>query len=315
MRRNFQCALAASGSGLQAQSPLKAAGRRGCVTLVSLGGAPSLTHGLPRPWFLSSKIILYTLPSSTLFPLIFFFPIVSTAAVPFVLPQRAFRPFHHHHRWPFPDRRVTRFPHGFATTPLPCARRYLHSTTLPVTTSPDSFRRLTTMAGGYARVCSDAEHRSPAVPRADRLQVNPQDDDDHHESTPVEATPNSPPPSFRSRASSATRNRQVNADLEDAFGSDDDETDDETDDRQRLVSQTTPTTTTAPPSSTGSATQQRYAPVPTTTAGRVIGGGSGSDGVFANMSARPERTNGASEKDEQPPVRRHQIPLHKNAEC
>ncbi|CEJ82995.1 hypothetical protein VHEMI03031 [[Torrubiella] hemipterigena] len=138
------------------------------------------------------------------------------------------------------------------------------------------------MAGGYAR-------------------VNPQDDDDHHESKPVEATPNSPPPSFRSRASSTTRNRQVNADLEDAFGSDDDESDDETDDRQRLVSQTTPTTTT-PPSSTSSTTQQRYAPVPSTPVGRVIGGGSGSDGVFANMSARPERTNGASEKDEQPPT-------------
>lgn len=32
-----------------------------------------------------------------------------------------------------------------------------------------------------------------------------------------------------------------------------------------------------------------------------MGGGSG-DGVFANMSARPERNGGTAEKDEQPPV-------------
>jgi hypothetical protein len=34
---------------------------------------------------------------------------------------------------------------------------------------------------------------------------------------------------------------------------------------------------------------------------RVVGGGGATDGVFANMSARPERQN--TEKEEQPPVR------------
>lgn len=33
-----------------------------------------------------------------------------------------------------------------------------------------------------------------------------------------------------------------------------------------------------------------------------MGGGVGTDGVFANMSARPERTDGNAEKEEQPPV-------------
>lgn len=33
-----------------------------------------------------------------------------------------------------------------------------------------------------------------------------------------------------------------------------------------------------------------------------MGGGVGSDGVFANMSARPERVESEKEKDEMPPV-------------
>lgn len=170
----------------------------------------------------------------------------------------------------------------------------------PPTTHSDNFK----MPGQYERVRNVDIDQVPTIrTTAYRQQVNAQDDDDHRESTalqPIQA-PNSPPPSFRSRASSTTRNRQVNADLADAFGSDD-ESDDDTDDRQLLVGQVTPSSTTAPPSSTGSSAAQRYAPVPANTNARVVGGGSGSDGVFANMSARPDRGGGTSEKDEQPPV-------------
>lgn len=46
-----------------------------------------------------------------------------------------------------------------------------------------------------------------------------------------------------------------------------------------------------------------FAP-PRPTTGRVYGGGSGSDGVFANLSAKPE----AGEKtEEHPPVRIHSL--------
>lgn len=161
------------------------------------------------------------------------------------------------------------------------------------------------MAGHYERVRDIDIYEVPTIRTAtNRPQVNPQDDDDQRESTALQPmqSPNSPPPSFRSRASSTARNRQVNADLADAFGSDD-ESDDDTDDRQLLVGQVTPSSTTAPPSSTGSSAAQRYTPVSTNTNARVVGGGSGSDGVFANMSARPDRGGGTTEKDEQPPVR------------
>jgi hypothetical protein len=50
---------------------------------------------------------------------------------------------------------------------------------------------------------------------------------------------------------------------------------------------------------------QPAAPVPTPSGSRptrIVGGGHGSDGVFANLSARPERGSSDPEKDEQPPV-------------
>ena len=124
--------------------------------------------------------------------------------------------------------------------------------------------------------------------------------------------PGSPPPSFHSRASSPQRrNGPVDSTLADAFD-DDDESDDETDDRQRLVrqnsmpSQVTPSTTgTTATTTTNAGTYQTASTTaaPSTASGRVVGSGFASDGVFANMSARPERTD--SEKDEQPPVRQH----------
>ena len=131
--------------------------------------------------------------------------------------------------------------------------------------------------------------------------------------------PNSPPPSFRSRASSPTSRHiepvdQNLADTFDADGSDSDEENDG-DDRQRLMRGTpssssaeqihTPATTTTDGQRPAPPIERRatYLPVFAPTTGRVYGGGSGSDGVFANLSAKPE----AGEKtEEHPPVR----PLH-----
>lgn len=146
-------------------------------------------------------------------------------------------------------------------------------------------------------------------------RVNAQDDDDID--SPVDArsamlVPNSPPPSFHSRASSPTRRQNhVNPDLADAFD-DDDDSDDEADDRQRLVRQNslhasgssaTGASGAAPAAS--SQTPAYAPPAPSTSvprSTRVMGGGNGTDGVFANMAARPERGSAEPEKEEQPPT-------------
>lgn len=129
--------------------------------------------------------------------------------------------------------------------------------------------------------------------------------------------PNSPPPSFRSRTSSPSsrHNTEVDQNLADTFdadGSDSDE-DNDGDDRQRLMRGTpssslteqvdTQTTTTSetsrPPVVERRVTHiPAFVPVPAT-GGRVYGGGSGSDGVFANLSAKPER---GEKVEEHPPV-------------
>lgn len=102
----------------------------------------------------------------------------------------------------------------------------------------------------------------------------------------------------------------MNADLEDAFG--DDDSDDEADDRQRLVrsnstpnvngaAQFAPASAAATSQNTGQASQPQQRPMggaPTTS--RVYGGGIQSDGVFSNLSAKPE--TGGVEKEEMPPV-------------
>ncbi|KAL2268033.1 hypothetical protein VTJ83DRAFT_2879 [Remersonia thermophila] len=150
-------------------------------------------------------------------------------------------------------------------------------------------------------------------------------DQDEPESSPARANarsnlaaPSSPPPSYRSRASSRDRaNNAVNPDLADAFDDDDSDSDDEADDRQRLVrSNTTPTptgsaaqasgTTTASASSssssTRSASQSAQPPRPVgsaPTTRRVYGSGIQSDGVFSNLSAKPD--TGDNEKEEAPP--------------
>ncbi|KAF7545937.1 hypothetical protein G7Z17_g8793 [Cylindrodendrum hubeiense] len=138
-------------------------------------------------------------------------------------------------------------------------------------------------------------------------RVNAADDDDVNspvDSRSLRPVPNSPPPSFHSRASSLTRQRNVDPDLADAFD-DDDESDDEVDDRRRLVRQnSTPDASSSENVSTWEpSVQPPVQPVPTPSGSRprVVGGGVGSDGVFANLSARPERGDPEKEKDELPP--------------
>jgi len=143
-------------------------------------------------------------------------------------------------------------------------------------------------------------------------RVSGNDHDHHVENTP--ATPNSPPPSFRSRTSSPNSRHsrgdsnasngvdQTLADTFDADGLDSDEENDG-DDRQRLMrgtpatssaegqmGSTTETTTAADGTVRPQTMERRVTALPTFVppTGRVYGGGSGSDGVFANLNAKPE---------------------------
>lgn len=151
-------------------------------------------------------------------------------------------------------------------------------------------------------------------------QVNARDDDDDYESSRLAPhVPNSPPPSFHSRSSSPRRhaNQIQDPTLADAFGDDSDaDSDDEVDDRQRLVRQnsshqgdTTNVSEAAAnaPSASSTAPPPHVYPGAAARSQRIVGGGG--DGVFANMSARPER-QGTSEKDEQPPVRNDALGIY-----
>lgn len=173
------------------------------------------------------------------------------------------------------------------------------------------------MAGRYERVGISHSISRDGFGRltSNVAQVNAHDDDEPETPTSntlprqIQPIPNSPPPSFHSRRSSLTsrdRNLQVNPDLADAFESDGEWSDDEADDRQRLVrSNTSPVDTSAPeqlPTAQNQTTSQPP-PAPTATGSRVrgvFGGGIQSDGVFSNLTAKPER--GGVEKEEQPPV-------------
>ncbi|KAI8624175.1 hypothetical protein F5Y19DRAFT_337466 [Xylariaceae sp. FL1651] len=154
-------------------------------------------------------------------------------------------------------------------------------------------------------------------------RVNTQDDDPDTPITPSslqpQRIPNSPPPSFHSRSSSSERRTQdVNPDLADAFDTDGDDSDDEPDDRQRLmrgnsfpISQgaAAASQTMAGSGSEPSAPGLQTTPSPSSAAGnsaqasgnpRIYGGGIQSDGVFSNMTARPER--GEKIVEEAPPT-------------
>jgi hypothetical protein len=142
------------------------------------------------------------------------------------------------------------------------------------------------------------------------LQVSANDE----ESLISPQIPTSPPPSFRSHASSPTRHiRTVDQNLADTFDADESDSDEENDgdDRQRLM-RGTPSSSSTEQLNTNSTTSETPRPpvierrlthlpefAPPRPTGRVYGGGSGSDGVFANLSAKPE----AGEKtEEHPPV-------------
>lgn len=175
------------------------------------------------------------------------------------------------------------------------------------------------MSGGYERVRSSPGcHQNTFNSQiSNNAQVNAHDEDEPE--TPISALPrqlhpipNSPPPSFHSRRSSRERNLRVDPDLADAFESDGDESDDEADDRQRLVrgSSSPVTGGVAGQSSLGQSQTTAQSSQPQTTPSHpgiasrirgVFGGGIQSDGVFSNLTAKPER-GGAAEKEELPPV-------------
>ncbi|KAI0867928.1 hypothetical protein GGS24DRAFT_249632 [Hypoxylon argillaceum] len=163
--------------------------------------------------------------------------------------------------------------------------------------------------------------------RYERVNTQDEDPNTHFRSAPLQPrrVPNSPPPSFHSRASSADRRRQnVHSDLADAFdtdGDDGDDSDDEPDDRQRLVRgnsfpiSSQNAATSVPTPSPESASTRQYVPgsqsTPTSSLAatnqtqsaansRIYGGGIQSDGVFSNMTARPER--GEKIVEEAPPT-------------
>jgi hypothetical protein len=155
------------------------------------------------------------------------------------------------------------------------------------------------------------------IPDTDlEFQVNTHDENEHETPTAptpsnTDAVPNSPPPSFHSRASSIIsqeRDGRVDATLADAFGTEGDDSDDEPDDRQLLVrGNSFPLTNSTQDSSHANNTNTRPAaerptqfPQPSGATTRVYGGGIQADGVFSNLAAKPEA--GAAEKEEQPPV-------------
>lgn len=157
------------------------------------------------------------------------------------------------------------------------------------------------------------------------VQISAQDaDDDHIDAmgqSPI-PVPNSPPPSFRSRASSRRPSQSDNhnrseeeRNLHDAFDApSDDESDDENTADQRRLIQRTPSRSSSGSSAASTSQQQPpqrpadpqrtvtqipvYAPTPATaaTGGRVYGGGSGSDGVWANINAKPRAGEDVEEK-------------------
>lgn len=96
--------------------------------------------------------------------------------------------------------------------------------------------------------------------------------------------------------------------MEDAFGTDGEDSDDEPDDRQRLVrGNSFPVSNGSTRSGIDASSGGNARPVgPIAQSGasatpfRVYGGGIQSDGVFSNLTAKPEA--GAGEKEEQPPT-------------
>ncbi|KAK4497480.1 hypothetical protein PRZ48_011931 [Zasmidium cellare] len=148
--------------------------------------------------------------------------------------------------------------------------------------------------------------------RYERITTN---DSDDHVTGPLSATiPNSPPPSFRSRASSRrpsrddTRQNEEERDLDDAFDApSDDDDDDDARDRRRLIVTSDNTTGAQDAAQSGSALrpdgpQRQVTELPNFAAqassGRVVGN-SANDGVWANLNAKPRA---GEDVDEKPPT-------------
>jgi hypothetical protein len=212
--------------------------------------------------------------------------------------------------------------HPILTLPPPIlSYSLLHHTSHPRTRAMSSQR--------YERVSrrllsprSTAQQTTNAISK----QIAPQDAEDDHNDAIVQspvAVPNSPPPSFRSRASSRRPSQSDNynrseeeRNLHDAFDApSDDESDDESTADQRRLIQRTPSRSSSGGSEASTAQQQQpprrpaspqrtvtqipvYAPTTAAapTGGRVYGGGSGSDGVWANINAKPRAGEDVEEK-------------------
>lgn len=186
--------------------------------------------------------------------------------------------------------------------------------------------RATPFAVGYVNAPSNHRQSNSAI-----SQVSAHDEDDSpitpHAPHSNSGIPSSPPPSFRSRASSPTSRHHsdraplindADRTLADTFDSpsDDEDSDDEKDDgddRQRLMRASSGErlinnaegNDPAPRPLQRRVTElPRFVPDTQTQAqtARVYGGGSmANDGVFANLSAKPTRGS-AEEGDEKPPV-------------
>lgn len=192
--------------------------------------------------------------------------------------------------------------------------------------SPQRYERVRATANQSNQLCINLKGEQVGHCNIDLYQVSENDQEDlpttpeGHQAS--HAIPSSPPPSFRSRASSPSSRHLLSSEdpitseaertLADTFddGTASDNESNDGDDRQRLMrgnpqptsedDESRPTlqrAVTELPSFPASAPGTLAAPV------RVYGGGarpSSNDGVFANLSAKPEH---GEKLEEQPPVR------------
>ncbi|KAM0717536.1 hypothetical protein Q7P37_007388 [Cladosporium fusiforme] len=155
-------------------------------------------------------------------------------------------------------------------------------------------------------------------------RIAAQDADEDHSNVVAQSptpVPDSPPPSFRSRASSRRPSQADNRhrseedrNLHDAFDApSDDESDDENNNDQRRLIHRTPSRSSSSGSEASASRPQQppqrpaspqrtvtqipiYTPTSGPTGGRVYGGGNSSDGVWANLNAKPRAGEDVEEK-------------------
>lgn len=165
----------------------------------------------------------------------------------------------------------------------------------------DSRLGMVSSTGGLSR---DSEQTADM----EYLQITTDDSDDHVTDLSPSAIPNSPPPSFRSRASSRRPSRDGNyqneeeRDLDDAFDAPSDDEDNDVRDRRRLVVNNDAGVQDAAQSGSTprpDGPQRQLTQIPSFTpqapSGRVVGAGS-NDGVWANLNAKPRPGEDADEK-------------------